>query len=189
MNNLIVEPQCAPGALRASGPRISKFYSAAGISLIKQGRTANRNYSRPYVRHSSVPNSHGITAANAPAEFHFCELFRHFLPSAIVSDRLHCIPENIMNYSAWRPSRSHLLPLLPPDLSPSLPRPRCTGGFIQCATWPINISIWTFAREPCRRGEYRRKRAHSAARMKETRDGFLSPRDAALGLLFGRELS
>lgn len=95
MNNLIGEPQCVPGAQCGVRAANLEFYSGRGISFVKQGRsTTNRNYSQPYVHDVRRPDVHAIRAYRQPAEFHFCELFCHFLSSAIVSDGPHCIPED-----------------------------------------------------------------------------------------------
>lgn len=148
MNNLIVEPQCASGeVLRSVRAANLEFYSDHGISFVKQGRTANRNYSQPYVRCSPSRRSCDThTNARRPsAEFYFCELFCHFLSSAIVSDGPHCVPErNELFHSVSFHSR-RLSPSVSLFSPAALPVP--TGVYIDLhsTVWPINISTRTFA--------------------------------------------
>lgn len=100
MNNLIVEPQCAPGCYAA--PQILEFYSAGGISFIKQGRSRLfpalcRTFVRTDVRAIRIPtHRQNSIFANYSATFSHPPLFQM---GCIVS-------RSIMNYFARRFSHS-----------------------------------------------------------------------------------
>lgn len=119
-----------------------EFYSDHGISFVKQGRTANRNYSQPYVRcspsrrscdtHTNVGHQQNSIFANYSATFSHLPLFRMG----------HIVSQNIMNYFAPRPSIRAI------SLSPSPPAFLVPAGVyidLHGAARPINISTRTFA--------------------------------------------
>jgi len=101
--------------------------------------------------------------AYRPAEFHFCELFCHFLSSAIVSDGPHCIPEhNELFHSTFYSVYIYIYIYLSLSLSCSVSHVSLsffpvfsTGVYVDLyrAARPINISARTFACKSRRRGE------------------------------------
>lgn len=100
-----------------------EFYSDHGISFVKQGRTANRNYSQPYVRCSPFRRSCDThtNASSTTARIPFLQII---LPlSTIVSDGLHCVLEynelfRPVSFHSRRLSLSlSLSPFLPPFVS------------------------------------------------------------------------
>lgn len=107
MNNLIVEPRNVPRGrvLRgpaSAAPQIWNFIPTVEFHSSSKVRTANRNYSQPYVPMFAGLSCTFMRYAYQPPlvaadhhhhhrqNFHFCKLFCHFLSSAIVSDGPHC---------------------------------------------------------------------------------------------------